>query len=72
MKNFRDVHVFHTELNKNYKIPKFDIAIEVAFYYDNWVREIISPDILKVMTLKKLSNEISENFIAEIAELRCE
>jgi hypothetical protein len=42
-KDFRDNFVAHRELNFSRPVPYFDTALDVACYYDNWVRKIISP-----------------------------
>jgi hypothetical protein len=43
---FRDKFVAHRELHFSEPVPDFDMALDVAYYYDKWVRQIISPAIL--------------------------
>jgi hypothetical protein len=44
MKQFRDKWVAHRELKPfTDPVPNFDTALAVAYYYDNWVRDVISP-----------------------------
>jgi hypothetical protein len=53
MTGFRNKYVAHRE-KREYKkaVPKFDIALKVTYYYDNWVRNVISPDIFDEPPLK--------------------
>ena len=41
--DFRNKYAVHRELEFRSPVPIFDIALAVAYYYDNWVRGIISP-----------------------------
>lgn len=58
MTNFRNKFVAHRELNYNLRIPNFDYALKVVYYYDQWIRKIIAPDIfeepLLEVSVKKL------------------
>jgi hypothetical protein len=45
-KDSRDNFVAHRELNFSRPVPNFDTALDVAYYYDKWVRKIIAPDTL--------------------------
>jgi hypothetical protein len=49
---FRDKFVAHRELNFSEPVPDFDTALIVAYYYDKWVRQIISPATLAEPSLK--------------------
>ena len=44
MLDFRNKYTAHRELDYKEPVPLFDIAIDVAFYYDRWIRKVISPD----------------------------
>jgi hypothetical protein len=52
---FRNRYSAHRELSYSKPVPNFDIAIEVAFFYDKWVRKVISPDHLDILYLKQYS-----------------
>ena len=45
MVDFRNKYAAHREWNFNNPVPNFDIALAVAYHYDNWVRNVISPDV---------------------------
>ncbi len=51
MVRFRNEFVAHREILFRGVVPKFDIALEVVFYYDRWIRDVISPDILDESSL---------------------
>ncbi len=44
MIRFRNEFAAHHEVSFQGVVPAFDIALEVAFFYDRWIREVISPD----------------------------
>jgi len=41
MKSFRDKYVAHREVNFIESVLNFDKALEVAFVFDDWVRDFI-------------------------------
>lgn len=43
MTDFRNKYAAHRELQFASPVPNFDTALVVAYYYDNWVRRVISP-----------------------------
>lgn len=43
MTGFRNGFAAHRELNYQNPIPRFDTAMEVAYFYDVWIRRVISP-----------------------------
>ena len=45
MVDFRNKYAAHREWNFSKPVPNFDIALAVAYHYDNWVRKVISPDV---------------------------
>ena len=42
--DFRNNFAAHRALEFSSPVPHFDAALKVAYYYDNWVRKVISPD----------------------------
>jgi hypothetical protein len=46
MLDFRNKFVAHLDISErfNASIPVFDVALQVAFAYEEWVREVIKPD----------------------------
>jgi hypothetical protein len=55
MTEFRDKFVAHREIHFVPTPPKFDTALAVAYYYDKWVRKIISPDTLNGPSLERFA-----------------
>jgi hypothetical protein len=53
MVTFRNQYVAHRDLTNQGPVPLFDRALEVAFFYDSWVRELIAPDILDTRPLRE-------------------
>jgi hypothetical protein len=53
MVRFRNSYTAHRELNYNKHVPTFDMAIEVAFFYDKWVRKVIQPNHLDILYLEQ-------------------
>jgi hypothetical protein len=51
--NFRGGYAAHRELNYSKPVPEFKTAEAVAYYYDEWIRELINPDIFEEPPLKK-------------------
>lgn len=41
---FRNQYAAHRDLEFSSPVPNFDIALVVAYFYDDWVRRVISPD----------------------------
>ncbi|TAL33127.1 MAG: hypothetical protein EPN93_13900 [Spirochaetes bacterium] len=44
---FRNNYAAHRELGFNKPVPFFDNTIKTAFFYDEWIRKIISPDVFE-------------------------
>ena len=42
--HFRNNYAAHRALEFSSPVPHFDAALKVAYYYDNWIRKVISPD----------------------------
>ncbi len=53
MNDFRGGFAAHRELNYSKPVPLFKTAEEVAYFYDDWIREIIKPDIFEEPPLKE-------------------
>lgn len=51
---FRDQYVAHRDPTNSSPVPSFDRALEVAIYYDSWVRRLIAPDILDTRPLREV------------------
>ena len=58
---FRNKYVAHRELNYDYPVPNFSNAIKVALFYDKWIRELISPDILEEPSLKDFVSDLKSS-----------
>lgn len=41
MKNFRDTYAAHRENSPHDPVPNFNMALEVAYCYDDWTRRVI-------------------------------
>lgn len=78
--NFCNNYAAHRALRFSSPVPHFDMALKVAYYYDNWVRRVISPNtfaepLLKAFALtlaqsvnplvNRLFEVTKENFLAE-------
>jgi hypothetical protein len=53
MRDFRGGYAAHRELSYSKPVPEFITAEMVAYYYDEWIRELIKPDIFKEPPLKE-------------------
>lgn len=60
VKAFRDNYAAHREGSFQSAVPNFDLALEVAFFFDSWVRDVIAPDILEEAPLRSLAGEFDE------------
>ena len=65
--DFRNKYAVHRELQFRKPVPTFDIALKIAYYYDTWVREIISPASLDEPTLE-LSAKTLHDAMAPVVE----
>jgi len=61
MINFRNKFVAHRELHFSDPVPNFDTALAVAYYYDRWVRKIISPYTLGEPSLERFAMSLKES-----------
>jgi hypothetical protein len=51
---FRDRYVAHLDFGRIPPVPFLDKALQVAFAYDEWIRDKIAPDIIDSPTLEQL------------------
>jgi hypothetical protein len=54
MRAFRDTYAAHVEIGASARLPKMDPAVKVAFAYDDWVRDLIKPDVVHEPRFDKL------------------
>jgi len=69
MTDFRNKHAAHRELSFSGPVPNFDIALKVACYYDHWIRQVISPDILDEPALEESVAELQQTAAPLVDEL---
>jgi hypothetical protein len=50
-------------------VPNFDTALEVAFYYDQWVRKLISPDIIAEPPLVSFARSLEKSAVPFVEKL---
>jgi hypothetical protein len=62
MNDFRNQYAAHREVEFIKPIPDFSIALEVIFFYDGWLREVISPDFMEEPLLKNSREELVIKF----------
>ena len=67
MTAFRDKYAAHRELDFNSPVPKFDLALKVAHYFDDWIRHVISPDSFEEPPLRESEERISKT-LAPLAD----
>lgn len=61
MNDFRGKYAAHRELNFCEPVPDFTSALKVAYYYDHWIRDVISPDIFEEPPLEKSAVALRES-----------
>jgi hypothetical protein len=68
MLDFRDKYVAHLDLHRpfNKSIPCFDLALQVAYAYQEWARELIRPVLLNQPTFRSQY----EQWEAEVCSVR--
>lgn len=59
MVTFRNQYVAHRDFTIQRPVPIFDRAVEVAFFYDSWIRRLIAPDILDEPPLSELYGQLN-------------
>ena len=60
MKNFRDQYVAHRELNFNSPVPRFTLALNIAYFYDRWIRDLIFPEIFEEPPLEDTAKKLTK------------
>ncbi|MBN2065901.1 MAG: hypothetical protein JW771_03730 [Candidatus Thermoplasmatota archaeon] len=53
MQDFRNGYAAHRALNYSKPVPDFKPAETIAYFYDEWIRELIGTDSLDVLPLKE-------------------
>jgi len=69
MITFRNEYAAHRSLHSTPPVPFLDCALEVAYSYDRWVREIISPDIFEEPLLKDSAVDLQRLIKPVVREL---
>jgi len=68
--NFRDKFVAHTDIDREkMPYPKFDMALGVACFYDDWIRELIAPDEISGRTMRQESAYFENRSYEEVARI---
>jgi hypothetical protein len=67
--NFRDNYAAHRALGFSSPVPYFDIAHKVVYYYDNWVRTVISPDIFDEPLLEVFAITLAQSVETLVTKL---
>jgi hypothetical protein len=67
--NFRNNYAAHRALDYNSPIPYFDLALKIAYYYDEWVRQLIYPDNFEEPSLKETAEMVKSRIAPLIARL---
>jgi hypothetical protein len=66
MTAFRNRYAAHREPGIKQPVPRFDPALEAAFCYEEWVREVIRPDVVEGPTLRHLVREWKKSVTVEV------
>ena len=69
MIDFRDKYAAHREPNYDIPVPNFDIALAVAYHYDDWIRKVIAPDILDEPPLEEFAVSLHRSVAPLISKL---
>jgi len=70
MTDFRNKYAAHRELEQfTSPVPNFDTALAVAYYYDNWVRRLISPDTFAEPTLESFALSLQKSVVPLVKKL---
>lgn len=70
MTDFRNKYAVHRELTPITKpVPDFDGALEVAFFFDRWTREVISPDEVAEPPLERFAQTLSKSIVPLVEKL---
>lgn len=69
MTNFRNKYSAHWELKIQVPVPELDYARKVAFFYDQWIRQVIEPDIFEELALEDSYKELVTSWESQIKQL---
>ncbi len=67
--DFRNKFAVHRELEFSSPVPKLDMALTVAYYYDTWVRGIISPALLDEPPLESFAKTLRDSMVPVVEKL---
>lgn len=67
--DFRNKYAAHTEIGFSAPIPKLDLAMDIAFLFDRWVRDLIAPDKLEEPPLSELAAQLAGDLEAHIESI---
>lgn len=59
MTDFRNKYAAHRELDYISPVPILDSALAVAYFYDEWIRQVISPDTFEEPSLKETAERVT-------------
>ncbi len=59
--DFRNNYAAHRALGFSSPVPHFDMALKVGYYYDNWVRDVILPDIFDEPPLEAFALTLAQS-----------
>ena len=59
--DFRNNYAVHRALGFSNPVPNFDMALKVVYYYDRWVRNMISPDIFYEPPLEAFAFSLAQS-----------
>lgn len=58
---FRNEYAAHRQIDSRQPVPILDTALKIAHFYDNWIREVIAPDVLEEPRLHISEREFTNN-----------
>jgi hypothetical protein len=67
--DFRNKYAVHRELEFKDPVPKFETALTVAYYYDAWVRRIISPASFDEPPLELFAKTLGDSMVPVMEKL---
>ena len=60
MTDFRNRYAAHRDLDFKEPVPDLSNALKIAFFYDRWIREVISPDIFEEPPLEESAERLQQ------------
>jgi hypothetical protein len=61
MTEFRNKYAVHRELDFRSLVPNFDTALRVVYYYDQWIRKVISPHTFAEPLLEAFASKLTQS-----------